>query len=200
VIFILYIQQQQTGVCARNAKFPVWINRDCKGMGHFIVTPHTRFEETNVIPALLHFMKFYTLSTCRVGTVTANGILRGIISEDNGNQLRIASDALAFSGATAVKPEWDATHKHQIMWIIGLETLYSLAGLETHEDFVEGKGGGKGKFVKSIYAIAPTGKEDVDWNLLQRVWSKGSLHLTVSAPRSNIGKWRIWRVHWRHKS
>ena len=140
-------------------RFPVWINRDCKGLGHFILTPNTRLEDRTVIPCLMHSMKFFLLSKCRVGAIDASKLTRGVISEIAGNQMRVAADAHVMEDSV-LDHAWDSTAKHQILWLIERAELLKLAGLEETE-IIAAKGKSKGKTKKvMVHTSDAVTKED----------------------------------------
>ena len=76
--------------CAQGLKFPKWLSQDC-GIGLMIVSTVTRFELDNIVPGLLHAMKFQILSMCRTQPVGMSSIFRGIIDADDLGTLRQAS-------------------------------------------------------------------------------------------------------------
>jgi hypothetical protein len=82
--------------CAHGAKFPKWLYYDC-GIGHFIVSRNTVFMSArDIIPAILHNLKFQILSQCRTQPIDMPNIMRGVIDETELGTLRVAGTAAAF--------------------------------------------------------------------------------------------------------
>ena len=123
--------------------------QDC-GIGLMIVSPVTRFELDNIVPGLLHAMKFQILSMCRTQPVEMSSIFRGIIDADDVGTLRQAStmDAALRAGLpvprqapslAAASSSYD-TDKHKVLWIVPTSVLWETAGIKPPK--------GKGKLLK----------------------------------------------------
>ena len=198
--------------CARLLKFPEWLHLNCN-CGHLVLNRLTHFGPENVIPALLHFMKFELLSKCRVCPVEDASIIRGVVSSSQPDIIRVACTAAdaALAGweqrAEAAPQAWDATDKHKIVWVVPLFELTARraswgsqgsgstgSGSKGSGSKGSGKGAGKfkgkGKDSKGGLCPARPAADELPADASE-LWARGSLHIAVAAPRSRLGKWRI---------
>ena len=175
--------------CAAGSKFAQWLNLDCD-IGHFIVTNNTIFDSLNqVIPIVLHSLKFKLLSACRASPIEPINILRGVIDGDSLGTLRVAGTAEDYLKPLSAEPSstpeaWDMTDKHRVLWLLPTRDLH----VATVTSAI-GKGKGKGKASAKGNNRCLLG--DVDNARATKLWQDGSLHFAMSAPRSVIGRWRM---------
>ena len=173
--------------CVAGSKFAEWLNLDCQ-IGHFIVTNNTIFDSLNqVIPIVLHALKFKLLSACRASPIEPINILRGVIDADSLDTLRVAGTAEDFLKPLSAEPSstqdaWDMTDKHRVLWLLPTRDLH-VAAVRSAIGKGKGKASAKGK-TRGLLG-------DVDNARATKLWQAGSLHFAMSAPRSVIGRWRM---------
>jgi len=120
--------------CATGSKFAQWLNLDC-GIGHFIVTNNTIFDYVDqVIPSVLHSLKFSLLSACRASPIEPVNILRGVMDAESLGTLRVARTADDFlnpmpsSAEPSSTPQaWDMTDKHRVLRLLPSKALHVAA-------------------------------------------------------------------------
>ena len=199
-------------LCSKLARFPTWLHYECSGSGSFLVTPNTKFgAESELIPAVMHSMKCELLSHIRCHPVSPKNILRGVISETNADVLRIASNATAFSsvGTTPENIDHGATDKHKIIWLVATPFARCLTRVLRRDG---GKGKRKGQTTDKDNTWRSTTSENTGNALetdltalfdalvntsecfgsgVHRLWEYGSLHIATSAPKSQVGRWKL---------
>ena len=182
--------------CVTAEKFPMWLHRDC-GQGIFHVTGSTVFDSgPQMVATIQHSLKFQVLSLCRTCPVAPTAILRGVISQDDMDTLRVAGAAETTHSDWEA---WDSTDKHKVLWLIQTRVLLQHAGGKglgkgkgTDKGKSTGKGLGQGTGKNNGTNMGKgKGTESLDETLLQYLWAAGSLHLAVSAPRTSGGRWKI---------
>jgi len=184
--------------CAAGSKFPKWLFYEC-GIGHFIVSRNTVFMSANeIIPAILHNLKFQILSQCRTQPIDMPNIMRGVIDKTELGTLRVAGTAAAFmshaQAPSLTSEAWDSTDKHKVLWMVPTRCLQEAAGIvKGSKGSTGGKGSnvGKGSTGSKGSKVSKGGTQVEDPQLAERLWRCGSLHIAVSAPRTAYGKWRL---------
>ena len=188
-------------VCATLQKFPEWLHFECKGSASFLVTPNTQFkDETEVNPTVMHAMKAEVLATLRTNPVSQKNIIRGVISEEVADMLRVAGDASGLSG-TPDEVDFFATDKHKIIWLVPTHYVRALAHVTQRlESPAPAPTKGQGKGTKGQAAHVAADEEAALRSIflglktnaaVAQLWEYGSLHITKSAPKSHLGRWKL---------
>ncbi len=189
--------------CKQLAKFGIYIGEDCKDVDVFILTRQTIFfGAKEIIPTLLHSIKFTLLSLARCHGVATNSIVRGQISAEESTYFKILASYEDWQAADpARKPcvqqgsqsaaPWDGTDKHKLLWLCHLPELLAIikqnsevarSAPATSSSAPPGLAQRAGQQRNSNVALV---------TLAPKLWETGSLHIVISAPRQEYSRWRM---------
>ena len=152
-------------ICCSDQTFARWISTGCGGVGAFRVTPTTLFgDEQEILNAIMHDCKFQLLSKLRTCAIDHNDIIRCVIAESQPDRVRLAARLWSMTHRNEEqKTQWDATDKHRIIFLCPQEKIQEIA---------------KNHFTQTASSSMAIGDD-----ILDDLWSMGSLHVLDSAPR-----------------
>ena len=138
-----------------------------------------------VIPTVLHALKFRLISACRTSPIELHNILRGVIDAESLGTLRVAGTAADFLTHLSAEPSstpqaWDLTDKRRVLWLLPTKSLRDVLSSVGKS---QGRGGAKGssKGGRQVLDIADNARAS-------QLWQAGSSHFCDVCPTIQYSK------------